>query len=100
MKNKYKNLTFFFFSDDIEWVKQNFKFNNVYFIDWNKGNKSWEDMALMASAKHNIIANSSFSRWGAWLNTHPYKQVIAPQKWYSNEKIASISPVPKTRLCF
>jgi glycosyl transferase family 11 len=72
---------FFIFSDDIEWAKENIREQNSTFIDWNSCDKSYVDMQLMSTCKHNIIANSSFSWWGAWLNNNPGKIVIAPQHW-------------------
>lgn len=86
---KIKKLTkvdnFIIFSNDIDWCKENFKSNlkddNVTFVNWNKGDKSYRDMQLMSLCKHNIIANSSFSWWGAWLNQNPDKIIIAPYKW-------------------
>ncbi|PWG04269.1 alpha-1,2-fucosyltransferase [Polaribacter aquimarinus] len=83
-ENKLKNFCIYFFSDDIDWVKENF--NDLefkkQFIDNNKDDKSWIDMFLMSKCKHNIIANSSFSFWGAWLNSNKNKQVIAPKQWF------------------
>ena len=75
---------FFIFSVGIEWVKQNLDLSNFNheFIDWNENENSYIDMQLMSLCKHNIIANSSFSWWGAWLNNNPKKVVIAPQQWY------------------
>ncbi|MBB4037428.1 hypothetical protein GGR21_003345 [Dysgonomonas hofstadii] len=82
------NPEFYIFSDDTDWVKNNINFVNhpVSFIDWNRGDKSYIDMQLMSICKHNIIANSSFSWWGAWLNENPDKVVIAPGKWFREEK--------------
>lgn len=76
---------FYIFSDDISWVKANLDLPaNTIYIDWNQGEKSWEDMYLMSLCKHNIVANSTFSWWGAWLNANPSKIVICPTK-YTNE---------------
>jgi hypothetical protein len=66
-------------SDDIEWCKENLKFKNMVFVE---GNFDFEDVWLMSLCKHNIIANSTFSWWGAWMNTNPSKTVIAPKKWF------------------
>jgi hypothetical protein len=86
IKQKIKSPVFYFFSDDINWVKKNFSFlENAQFIDVNNGLDSYNDMRLMSMCKHNIIANSTFSWWGAWLNTNPQKIVIAPKKYYRNE---------------
>lgn len=75
---------FYIFSDDMDWVKSNLKmeFSHQY-VDYNKGAESYNDMRLMSLCKHNIIANSSFSWWGAWLNGNPHKIVIAPKNWFS-----------------
>lgn len=82
------NPEFFIFSEDFEWIKENLNFGNhpVTFIDWNKGKDSYIDMQLMSLCRYNIIANSSFSWWGAWLNTNADKLVIAPSKWFQDEK--------------
>jgi hypothetical protein len=71
---------FLVFSDDIEWCKENFNFlNNKTFIS---DNKDYEDLYLMSLCKNNIIANSTFSWWGAWLNNNENKKVIIPSKWF------------------
>lgn len=87
------------FSDDLEWAKTNLPYKDMVVVDWNKGKDSWQDMFLMTQCTHNIIANSSFSWWGAWLNEHPNKQVIAPKKWMKDEpKDADIIPQTWIRL--
>lgn len=76
----------FIFSDDIAWVQDNLKidFPCVY-VQHNRGAESYNDMRLMSLCRHHIIANSSFSWWGAWLNPSTTKIVIAPQKWFANQ---------------
>lgn len=73
---------FYFFSDDIDWAKVNFKDNRFRFIESNLDCPE-VDLFLMSQCKNNIIANSSFSWWGAWLNSNPDKIVISPEKWYN-----------------
>ena len=70
---------FMFFSDDIAWCKENFQGDRFLF---SEGKSMKEDMGLMASCEHNIIANSTYSWWGAWLNQNPDKIVIAPKQWF------------------
>lgn len=76
---------YFIFSDDIEWAKTNIITHSpVLYIEHNKKNNSFYDMQLMSLCKHNIIANSSFSWWAAWLNSNADKIIIAPKRWYNN----------------
>lgn len=82
IREKYPNIVFVFFSDDIEWVQKHLKEEGAIYVDWNKGKDCWQDMYLMSCCKHNIVANSSFSWWGAWLNRNPRKVVIAPSQWF------------------
>ena len=85
MNSSVANPYYFIFSNDIEWCKNNLNLDNMIFVDWNIGVDSYKDMQLMSLCKHNIIANSSFSWWGAWLNNNPNKVVCAPKRWYNNE---------------
>lgn len=88
---------FFCFSDDINWCKNNFKWDNIYYIDWNKGDESWQDMYLLSKCKHNIISNSTFAwRW-ARLNDNPEKIVIAPEKWFIMNDPRFDYIIPKSR---
>ena len=84
---KVKDPIFYIFSDEPEWVRNNLDFGNhkVEYIDWNKGRDSYIDMQLMSLCKHNIIANSSFSWWGAWLNKNVDKIVVAPSLWFRDK---------------
>lgn len=76
---------FFIFSDDIPWAREHLNISYpCHYIDHNKGRESHNDMRLMSTCRHHIIANSSFSWWGAWLNPAPDKIVIAPRRWFAN----------------
>lgn len=86
---------FFIFSDDIEWVKNNMKIDIKYTYVSNNKLKNYEELILMSYCKHNIIANSSFSWWGAWLNANIEKIVIAPSKWFANENINTRDIIPQ-----
>ena len=70
------------FSDDLDWCKETFLGDRFTFVS---GNRDYQDLFLMSMCKNNIIANSSFSWWGAWLNTNPNKKVIAPKKWFGHQ---------------
>ncbi len=87
IKSRVDNPTFFVFSNEIEWCQQNFELSNVVYVTGNDGESSYKDMQLMSLCQHNIIANSSFSWWGAWLNSNPSKIVIAPAKWFNDKSI-------------
>ncbi|MEK7594262.1 MAG: alpha-1,2-fucosyltransferase [Patescibacteria group bacterium] len=89
-----KDPTFFVFSDDPEWCKQNLKidFPSTY-VSHNKD--GIEDMRLMTHCQHHIIANSSFSWWGAWLNPNPDKIVIAPKKWFNDTSMDTKDILPE-----
>jgi hypothetical protein len=73
-----KNIRYFFFSDDISWVKKNIPKKNSFYVG---GFNEVEDLISISSCKYQIIANSTFSWWGAWLNNYKKKIIIAPKKW-------------------
>ena len=92
-----KNPTYFVFSDDAEWAAKHIvSSHKTVYISHNTGHAAHEDMRLMASCHHNIIANSSFSWWGAWLNDNPGKIVIAPKKWFRDKKTSTKDLIPIT----
>lgn len=81
---------FFVFSDDDKWAKANLQIDPpVHYITHNRGPSSFQDMRLMHLCRHHIIANSSFSWWGAWLNSSSEKIVIAPERWFADPRLKS-----------
>lgn len=85
IKDKISDPTFFVFSDDIARCRENLDlWAPSHYIDRNTGADSYKDIILMSYCKHNIIANSTFSRRGAWLNPNPHKIVIAPKTRHQN----------------
>ena len=90
-----EEIVFYFFSDDIAWAKEKYAglshsvfVTKALFEDY----EDWYDMCLMSCCKHNIVANSTFSWWGAWLNGNPDKIVIAPYKWLNGTELPDICP--------
>lgn len=92
-KSGAKNPHIFIMSKDLDWCKENIKLNYpTIFIEGNKSGS--DDMRLMKQCNHNILANSSFSWWGAWLNQNPNKVVVAPKNWFQDESANSQIQLP------
>lgn len=92
LKSRLSNLYLFIFTNDEGWVKENLEFDIPYAVISNHYNLSdIQEMMLMSLCNHNIIANSTFSWWGAWMNTHKDKIVIAPKKWFVDGKRENIA---------
>lgn len=90
---------FFIFSDDHAWASENFR-SLPYPVTCvsNTADKNYEDLTLMSQCKHNIIANSTFSWWGAWLNKNPLKIVVAPKTWFISKNFDTSDVVPESWL--
>ncbi len=89
--NQVENPKYFIFSDDIPWCKENFDFlEDKVYVDDTKS--AIDDMMLMSRCKHNVIANSTFSWWGAWLNQNKSKIVITPKVWYKTNHKLHLAP--------
>lgn len=82
----------FIFSDDINWCKKNLRFKNMKFVE---GNDEVIDIWIMSKCKNNVIANSSFSWWGAWLNTNENKKIIAPKIWFGQQVSENNNIIPQ-----
>lgn len=81
INNRIDNPIYYIFSNDIDWVKNNINCDNARYINISDRYDDWYDMYLMSNCKNNIIANSSFSWWAAYLNKNRNKIIIAPNKW-------------------
>ena len=87
--------TFYVFSDDPDWVSENFRIPyDIVPVRHNGVDCNYEDLRLMSACRHHIIANSSFSWWGAWLNAAPGKIVVAPRRWFKTDDLDSTDLVP------
>lgn len=95
IKAQIGNPTFFIFSDDIDWVSRNLELNSpTWWVSELKA-EDYEELIVMSKCRHNIIANSTFSWWGAWLNQNPNKVVIAPKQWLANKTSDELNILPK-----
>lgn len=90
-----KSPTVYVFSDDPQWAKDNLPlpFEKIV-VDFNGPDTDYEDLRLMSLCQHNVIANSSFSWWGAWLNSNPDKRVAGPAKWFNDPKLNNPDILP------
>lgn len=95
VRSRLSSPVFFLFSDDLDWATANLRLEGeVIPVDENHGKASPEDLRLMAAARHNIIANSGFSWWAAWLNANPDKIVVAPKRWFADPTYDSADICP------
>ncbi len=92
-----KNPTIFIFSDEPMWVKNNITFDYpIIYVDNNPPSQPFEDLRLMKHCKHFIIANSTFSWWGAWLAKYNQKIIIAPKKWFRKQTFSNNDLIPNS----
>ena len=90
---------FYVFSDDIDWVRRNLWIDYpVTYVNHNGIDKDYEDLRLMSQCKHHIIANSTFSWWGAWLCNYSGKIVIVPHRWFKQPHLNAEDIVPPSWL--
>lgn len=96
MAKHHSDMQLFVFSDEPEWVRQNFQFNvPMVVVDASMGSSTSFDFEMMRTCKHHIISNSTYSWWAAWLAEHDRQIVIAPQRWFNDQTIASQDVVPQ-----
>lgn len=92
-----RSLRVWVFSDDAAWCRRRFP-AHFSVVDWNHGRDSWQDMCLMSLCRHHVVANSSFSWWGAWLDSRHGSCVVAPASWQRGTRSPDICPASWTRL--
>jgi hypothetical protein len=91
-----ENPHFWIFSDDMAWTKEQLKLDfPCRYVEHNQGAESYNDMRLMTLCRHHVIANSSFSWWGAWLAAHPARIVVAPERWFRGAPHDSSDLIPE-----
>lgn len=98
IKERVEGATFYLFSNDAEYVREKFQGEEFVYVENNSEDKGYMDLYLMSLCKHHIIANSSFSWWGAWLDAASSKIVVAPSKWLNNVPSKDILPDKWIRL--
>ena len=97
ISNTVDSPNFFVFSDDKAWAKENFDSGfQTTFVSINDDNQDYADLSLISMCRHHIIANSSFSWWGAWLCNDPGKIVIAPRDWFRGANHDTSDLLPDT----
>ncbi|MEK9131674.1 MAG: alpha-1,2-fucosyltransferase [Patescibacteria group bacterium] len=94
ISNRITSPHFYVFTDDIEWAKKYITLPTPHTIVSDKRIPTHEELILMASCQHNIIANSTFSWWAGWLNKNPQKMVIAPKKWFNHNTVDTTDLIP------
>jgi len=100
IESRNKNSTYFIFSDDLPWATKNLDFiKNKTFVSLDKDVPDSDEIILMSKCRNNIIANSTFSWWGAWLNNHSNKTVIIPEHWTKDRSVDTKGIIAKSWIC-
>jgi hypothetical protein len=91
------SIELFVFSDDPDWVEHNLRFlAPATMMQHNGPSRDYEDLRLLSLCRHHIIANSTFSWWGAWLCANPTKSVIAPKNWFRGAGLSANDLLPNS----
>lgn len=98
IRSRIESASFFVFSDDLNWCRGNLGLDSATYVDCNQGTESWKDMMLISLCKHNINANSSFSWWGAWLNSNGQKIITVPDRFIQKMTTKDVYPEPWIKL--
>ncbi len=91
-----EKVEFYIFTNDFPWAEGHFGGKDCHFVKGNTGRNSFRDMQLMSLCRHHVVANSSFSWWGAWLNENPDKIVIAPESWINSPDGGKTDIIPES----
>lgn len=95
LRERLSTFELFIFSDDPDWVKENLRFKSrTHYVSHNGPDTDHEDLRLMTTCHHHVIANSTFSWWGAWLSPHSNKTVIAPKRWFAEAPHSTDDLIP------
>jgi hypothetical protein len=96
LRRRVGQLSLFVFSDDPQWAKENMRFSSPNFVvSHNSLEHGHEDLRLMTMCQHHVIANSTFSWWGAWLCVNPGKIVVAPRNWFRDAGHSTADLIPE-----
>ncbi|MCZ6834608.1 MAG: alpha-1,2-fucosyltransferase [Planctomycetota bacterium] len=96
LRNAFDDLRFYVFSDDPDWVRTHLKMlDPVVFVEFDSSRRDLVDLEVMSRCRHFIIANSTYSWWAAWLGRHPDKQVVAPRRWFVDERRNTLDRYPE-----
>ncbi|MBQ9991349.1 MAG: glycosyltransferase [Lachnospiraceae bacterium] len=90
MRRQVPGCSFFIFTNDPDWAREHMQGEDIHIVEENDEAHGYLDLYLMSRCRHNIIANSSFSWWAAWLNENPAKKIIAPSRWVNGREMPDI----------
>jgi hypothetical protein len=95
VRERVPNARLFVFSDDLSWCRDNLGAKDAVYVDHNGGSRSIYDLLLMGLCDSNVVANSTFSWWGAWLNPRADRVVVAPSRWFTDDTRQAAIRLPR-----